>query len=450
VSYIVTSSTEYNSGLKETQRGQDRFLQIVLPVILETTHSIHQDYHIDIYLILGYTLSDERIRVLRSSLPYGVGLQIWHTAKPLNYDYKTKNSRNKWISEMPITLSRQHRYVLKDKLPYYDFFVVFEDDMLITKQHIHYYRQFTKQLQKYYNTGGQDTTTATTSNDRNNNKMKWYGPLSKDIIERIKPGFLRVEVLTNRTIPTYEPPTSSIQPNLHYGQTLDPSLCCHHSRYVTLNGQLAPPKPTNDELIVWETSIDGLSVRQMPVEMTSSLFDWVVVLPIHGVSSLSSSSYWSGDALGGTHPLPPPSSSSNEYFGQSAGYMSTAREIWEYQTKFCKGLSSFLPPFDPPRFEEDGMSYTIDNVEYWSGGMQLYGQTCELQRIVSVNNFSNHLLYHTANNKQKEISRDRLVRATTLLGQLYTVQQTANRKMLHDVRKDTTTARSLWYHSLFE
>jgi hypothetical protein len=257
--------------------------------------------------------------------------------------------------------------------------------------------------------------------------------------------------LTNRTIPTYVPPTSSIQPNLHYGQTLDPSLCCHHSRDVTLNGQLAPPKPTKDELIVWETSIDGLYVRQMPVEMTSLLFDWVVVLPIQGLSSLSSSSYWSGDAMEGTRPPPPlSSSSSNEYFGQSAGYMSTTRKIWEYQTKFCKGLSSFLPPLDPPRFEEDGMSYTIDNVEYWSGGMQLYSQTCEIQRIVSVDNFSNHLLYHTANNKQKEISKGRLVRATTLLGQLYTVQQTANRHMLHELGKGTTTACGLWYyHSLF-
>jgi hypothetical protein len=37
VLYVVTSSTEYNSGDKETRKGQDRFLDILVPVVLEST-----------------------------------------------------------------------------------------------------------------------------------------------------------------------------------------------------------------------------------------------------------------------------------------------------------------------------------------------------------------------------------------------------------------------------
>jgi hypothetical protein len=91
------------------------------------------------------------------------------------------------------------------------------------------------------------------------------------------------------------------------------------------------------------------------------------------------------------------------------------------------------------------MGIATDSVEYWSGGLQLYGQSCELQRVVSLDqeNFSNHLIYHTANNKQKEIPRNRLVLATTLLGQLYSVKETAEQDMMRELRKD-----GIWYRLL--
>jgi hypothetical protein len=57
--------------------------------------------------------------------------------------------------------------------------------------------------------------------------------------------------------------------------------------------------------------------------------------------------------------------------------------------------------------------------------------------------FSNHLIYHTANNKQKEIPRKRLALAITLLGQLHSVKETAEQDMMHELRKD-----GIWYRLL--
>jgi hypothetical protein len=59
-------------------------------------------------------------------------------------------------------------------------------------------------------------------------------------------------------------------------------------------------------------------------------------------------------------------------------------------------------PYDPPQYNYDGLD--LRSVEYWSGGIQLVGvNSCNLQRIVSLDprGFSQSLLYHTSNNKQR-------------------------------------------------
>ena len=103
----------------------------------------------------------------------------------------------------------------------------------------------------------------------------------------------------------------------------------------------------------------------------------------------------------------------------------TRRQLLEMHVKLCKG--SFLPPFDGPTFQKDGLY--MHNVEYWSGGLQQWcpKDGCNIQRIVQLDpkNFSKHLLYHTANNKQFSIVRERQVRANHLFGQLNTVRKDA-------------------------
>jgi hypothetical protein len=217
---------------------------------------------------------------------------------------------------------------------------------------------------------------------------------------------------------------------------------------VGLHGKLAPQYPTADQLIIWETDIPALFVRQMPkiataTTTTTKFLDWVALLPIKGISN-KVEGYWSGTggALAPEYGKKPPSILNN-FIGQSAGWMAAAQEILELDEKLCK--NQFLPPFDKPHMEEDGMGFMTDSVEYWSGGLQLWGQLCGIQRVVSLDpkQFSKHLIYHTANNKQKEIPRDRLVKVPTLLGQLHSVKHTAQNAMYRKLGKDSFIFRFL-------
>lgn len=75
-------------------------------------------------------------------------------------------------------------------------------------------------------------------------------------------------------------------------------------------------------------------------------------------------------------------------------------------------------------------SIFIPSVITQSGSYQFFTggeKNCNMQRIISMNpdHFSKHLLYHTANNKQKQIGRVRMVRANNLFGQLNHVRKTA-------------------------
>jgi hypothetical protein len=430
--YIVTSSNEFNTGTKKTKEGQDRFLEILVPALVEGVESMVPEYKVDVQLILGYTLAEDRKSTLQELLPKGVGLQVWNEATPISYKQMSHTTKQVYLSGKDRTLARQHRYVVKDKLPYYDFFLAFEDDMLITKSHIEYYMDVTQEINAYKKELAEDKDTQSSNAST---KGIFWGPMTKEQLDRIQPGFLRVEVLTDPERPTQQdvgriPVFARARP--------DPRVCCHTNR-VGRQGELTPQYPTADQLLIWEIGIAGLSVQEMPKHTTSSqpkLLDWVALLPIRGTAK-KVDGYWSGTqgALGPTMPQKP-SSASNEYFGQSAGWMASRKEIMQFD-QLCHG--GFLPPFDLPWMEDDGMGWTTDQVEFWSGGMQLWGQMCEMQRIVSLDprQFSRHLLYHTSNNKQVEITSERLVKVSTLLGQLHSVKHKAEAVMRHRLDKES-------------
>jgi hypothetical protein len=432
--YVITSSNEFNTGDKKTKEGQDRFMEIMVPVLLDGVETMVTDYHVDVYLILGYKLSHERQQLLQQQLPNGVGLEVWNEAKPANYDYISLGHRKAYLSEMDKILARQHRYVVKDKLPYYDFFLAFEDDMLITKTHIDYHISVMDELERY------KTELDSQSHKLQKNDIlpygfarhdRWWGELTREQLDHIKPGFLRVEVQTNPQIETQR----ELGPLPVFKRArADPRICCH-AKHVGLQGKLAPQYPTADQVMIWETSIPGLFVREMP-SRPKQLLDWVALLPIKGTSN-TVEGYWSGTngALGSTI-LKKPASTVNHFIGQSAGWMASAQEVMDYENKLCHG--GFLPPFDAPRYSLDGMGFMTDSVEYWSGGLQMWGQTCEIQRIVSLEpaQFSKHLIYHTANNKQIEKNREMLVKVQTLLGQLHSVKHAAQAEMLRRLGKE--------------
>jgi hypothetical protein len=69
----------------------------------------------------------------------------------------------------------------------------------------------------------------------------------------------------------------------------------------------------------------------------------------------------------------------------------------------------------------------------WSGGYQLFTGVkggCNMMRVVSLHpeDFSKHFIYHVANNKQKQLTRRRMVRADHLWAQLNSVKKAAEKE----------------------
>jgi hypothetical protein len=130
--YIITSS-------------KDRFEEVIIPIILDAVESFVQSNEysvVDVYMIVSYAFSQKKKNTIASLLPPGVGFQVWEDAMPMFYScrkgaHEDVECMGDWKKYVPVDqgklqvggaqLARQHRYVVKDKLPYYDFFVVFED-----------------------------------------------------------------------------------------------------------------------------------------------------------------------------------------------------------------------------------------------------------------------------------------------------------------------------------
>ena len=418
--HIVTALAEYNNGLRGTVRGQDRLQEVLIPLLSEgVTSMVEANWHVDVYLICGFELSPERKQLVIDALPNGVGLQVWNDATPLGYD------RNDFQTIQPITraLARQHRLVIADKLDQYDFFSVWEDDMRITSKQIEHYLNISNELDRLKQEASSKQVSVS--------EKSITGPMSYEQLERVFPGFIRVEVLK---------PDSKVQRNLdpipvdlNFSEneipdfhSIDPEPCCFIPSTASqkLKSHL-PPHPNSEDIMIWETAVEGYSVRQFP---QPSSIGWVALQPGPGQNDNSFvHGYWAGDSgiykNDKTKPQTKPSPGNPRLFGQQGGFMATRKQIDLFQ-KLCE--NEFLPPFH--KFKDDGL-YMM-NLEYWSGGQQLWGHgkgACNLQRILLLepDMFSKHLLYHTANNKQNTIDRERLVKANNLLGQLNSVKKAA-------------------------
>jgi len=133
---IVTTLAEYDKGTRGTTHGADRLKDNVLPILVDgVTSMINQGWDVDVYLICGFeTLQPNRRKMIQDALPNSVGLEVWEDAMPYYYDRKfngqLKHGESSSIELASHGLSRQHRYVVKDKLLEYDFFTAFEDDMV--------------------------------------------------------------------------------------------------------------------------------------------------------------------------------------------------------------------------------------------------------------------------------------------------------------------------------
>ena len=132
---IVTTLAEYDKGTRGTTNGADRLKDNVLPILVDGVTSMINQWKVDVYLICGFEkLQPNRRQMIQDALPKNVGLEVWEDAMPYYYDRKfngqLKHGESSSIELASHGLSRQHRYVVKDKLMECDFFTAFEDDMV--------------------------------------------------------------------------------------------------------------------------------------------------------------------------------------------------------------------------------------------------------------------------------------------------------------------------------
>jgi len=431
VLHIVTALAEYNNGRRSTVKGEDRLQLVMIPILVDSVQSMISEpynYQVDVYLVLGWKLLPERRQLIEDALPEGVGLQIWDDATPLGYDSPSKD-----VVIKPVTrgLARQHRFVIKDKLDYYDFFTVFEDDMRVTGGHIAHYLEMTDKIQKLREEAP-DRTPEGAELENPHEKQKFHGSLTKQQLRRMIPGFIRVEALTDQAHYPSQEVLAPIPVDLNFSvkgdetkteaRMFDAQPCCHVRPGL---GKL-PPSPKGDEIMIWETEVFGAVVREMPESQTTDL-GWVLLQP--GPKKLKREDfiggYWSGrDGAYGSQAKP--TAGQPHLIAQQGGFMLTREQVIEIHLNICD--KNFLPPFDSPPFNQDGL--TLMNVEFWSGGYQLFGGGnggCSMQRVIDLDpdQFSKHFIYHTANNKQMQIAQPRLLKANNFMGQLNTVVKAA-------------------------
>ena len=445
--YIVTTLAEFNNGLRATEKGQDRLGEVLIPILVDSVESMVQEpfnYHVDVFLISAFELRPEREQYIRERLPDCVGLEVWDDACPLGYE--TKHSPDKVIDNTR-ALARQHRYVIKDKLPYYDIFVAFEDDMRITGDHISHFLEMSDEIDQL-RLDAPSNVPGQVPENMEPKSMRFYGPMTASQLDRVVPGFIRVEVLLNEeengaqehldnidTDFTFEVSEKGAvkQKEVHF----KPRICCH---VHMMPNKETPNHPKPQDVVIWETNVKAMSVRKMPVPKVgkpSTISDWVAVLPGPGKRldrKFMIGGYWSGrDGAFGDEEMP--SGGRPDIIAQQGGWMATRSQILRMNEKLCMG--SFVPPFDEPMYKKDGQESF--NVEFWSGGYQFFTGVrggCNMQRIVSLHpdHFSKHFVYHVANNKQRQLNQERMLRADNFLAQLNTVRKTAEKALPKDLQ----------------
>ncbi len=438
ICHIVTALRDINDGSRGTSSGEDRLQKVFIPILKNSVESMiapPYNYQVDVFLVLGWKLLPERRKLIEDALPEGVGLQVWDDAIPLGYDSPRKDQTMK-----PVTrgLARQHRFVIKDKLDYYDLFTVFEDDMRVTGGHVHHFLEMSKELKRLQDEAPDFVPEGEPTKD---SEQRFYGELTKKQISAMIPGFIRVEVLLDEKQWPSQKELAPIPADFEFEmedgtietKTFDPVPCCH----VPENLGKMPPSPDHDQIMIWETAVKGTVIRKMP-EGGSGLLDWVMLQP--GKKDFGSP-YWTGGYWSGTEGAfgtkDRPGQGDPQLIAQQGGWMLTREQLIEMHNNHCR--HGFFPPYESPDhggdYNQDGL--TLNNVEFWSGGFSIFSGTragCNMQRIVNLHpdQFSKHFLYHTANNKQKTLQNYRLLKANNYFGQINSVVKAAKRAMMKE------------------
>ncbi|KAL3827174.1 hypothetical protein ACHAXA_006729 [Cyclostephanos tholiformis] len=430
-------------------------MNLVLPIMVDGVSSmVERGWDVDVYLICGFeSLAETRRRRIVDALPHGVGLEVWTDAIPFYY-VKRHNQELKTpyqsIELAPHGLSRQHRFVVRDKLMEYDFFTAFEDDMRITADHVVNFLEMSVDIDRARREAedspdgkvrvenaaldnrsvrGKSMDGATVGNDLVED------PMTAEELRRLWPGFVRVEVLDKRGVGgvgTEHPLLvdgaldnfkwkENVPPSMKYESqfgAIDPNVCCG----VPPGRDRTPSDPDKDDLLLWETDISAMGVRHYPGDI-----GWAAAMTVEDRADVGS--YWSGMGHNYDDPAMKRPRRVNSLIGQQAGWMATRSQVIYFHEHACPG--GFLPPFDGKEWLNDSLQTRNGAVEFWSGGYQLFGR-CYFNRILSMDpkRFSRQLLYHASNNKQRTLPSGKFVRFSNFLGQLYTVKERALKSLM--------------------
>jgi len=383
--------------------SQTRWREMVVPTVRAATESVSLvGWEIDVVVIVGNEGPNSADKLdLENALPKNSALDIWENACPLGYDGRTKEK----LSCISRALARQHRFVVGDRVHEYDFFACWEDDMRIDAGMIRYYLELSEEIDRIGKSAPHDLKTDPTAIS---------GPMSQRQLQRVVPGFIRVEIVRGKEIQGV--PTPIVPDAAVGGWQPDASRCCSVASWDTR----LPRDPLGSELMAWETRIHGMSVRHFPEPV-----GWAALIP--GPRQMPKEeafgSRWSG-AAGEFGHYNRPGEREPQLFAQQGGWMATREQVLYFDEACPEG---FLPPFKSTKLRKHGMDPSQPhNVEFWSGGFQLFG-TCNIQRIISLDpdRFSSHLIYHSANNKQDRVPKSRHARISDLYGELITVKKSA-------------------------
>jgi hypothetical protein len=380
----------------------------LIPVMRETVTSLLEEgYEVDVFIISHFQMTREHL--IRQALPPQVGLRYWDDAAPLTYDPGNREDPKGNLRNNTLGLARQHRFVVRQYLMEYDFFMCFEDDMIVKAPSVANHLDMTNRLYML-RAQAPDRSEPTTSKQP-------VGQLSKHQIQRLVPGIMRVEVLLDEEQYGAQPQPDSVPVAVH--EPLDAQSCCH-----LMNATVSPNRPaspSSDKVFLWETGIRALGIRHLPGIGYVAFQRGPTAR--EGEEDLVIADYWAGmDGYFGKDRRPRGGEFS--FINNQGGWMATREQIWEWNTEIC--LGGFLPPYDSPHFNHDGLDQR--NVEWWSGGMGMFTSKhgCNMQRIASLDRekFPKHLIYHSANNKQRQLHghRKRFVKIDVLYGQLLTVK----------------------------
>lgn len=215
--------------------------------------------------------------------------------------------------------------------------------MAITANHIDYFLQMTNQIKSIQKSLQQQQQQQVGYSFTPDNLKTFHGPMHADQLERVIPGFIRVEVLSDGSTsqPVLDP--ISIAPDT---PSIQADICCSSSSSTTSQPSLLAA----DKIVLWETSIEAIGVRQFPEPI-----GWVgLLIGIQPSDNKNATigSFWSGEdgafGRGVTRP-----GRKGDMMAQQAGFMATREQIDLFQNK-CPG--GFLPPFDSDFWNGNGMS----------------------------------------------------------------------------------------------